>query len=126
MIVVVGAGGVVGRRVCEELANAGVPSRGIGRELAGLEGASVVIDCAGPLRETASPVLTAALAAGAHYVDVGGEQAVLRELYERHDSTARRAGLVALPGAGLDCALGDLATAWAAEHLVDAPLVKAD
>jgi hypothetical protein len=121
VIVVVGAGGVVGRRVCDELANAGVPGRGIGRELAGLEGASVVIDCAGPLRETASPVLSAALAAGAHYVDVGGEQAVLRELYERHDSTARRAGLVALPGAGLDCALGDLAAAWAAEHLVGAP-----
>ena len=69
------------------------------------------------LAETAASVLTGALAAGAHYVDVGGEQAVLRAVYERHESAVRRAGLVALPGAGLDCAIGDLAAAWAAAHL---------
>lgn len=84
---------------------------------AALAGARVVVNAAGPLRDTAEPVLTAALAAGAHYVDVGGEQAVLRALYERHESAVRRAGLVALPGAGLDPALGDLAAAWAAEQL---------
>jgi len=82
--------------------------------------ASVVINATGPLRETAAPVLTAALAAGAHYVDVGGEQATLQALYERHESTVRKSGLVALPGAGVDCVLGDLATAWAAQHLCDA------
>src|SRR5262249_26331485 len=60
----------------------------------------------------------AALTAGAHYVDVGGEQSVIHELHERHESTARRAGLVALPGAGIDCLLGDLAAAWAAQHVI--------
>jgi uncharacterized protein YbjT (DUF2867 family) len=84
-------------------------------------GARVVINAAGPLRDTAEPVLAAALAAGAHYVDVGGEQAVLRALYERCESAVRRAGLVALPGAGLDAALGDLAAAWAAEQLAADP-----
>jgi hypothetical protein len=81
-------------------------------------GGRVVVNAAGPLRETAAPVLAAALATGAHYVDPGGEQAVLHDGYEHHESAVRRAGLVALPGAGLDCALGDLAAAWAAAHLV--------
>jgi uncharacterized protein YbjT (DUF2867 family) len=85
---------------------------------AGFAGARVVVNAAGPLRDTAEPVLAAAIAAGAHYVDVGGEQAVLRALYERCESAVRRAGLVALPGAGVDAALGDLAAAWAAEQLV--------
>jgi len=145
-IAVIGAGGLVGRQIVAALAAAGVEVVAAGRHAERLlaatgaapervmvadaqdraalarafAGARVVVNAAGPLRDTAAPVLTAALAAGAHYVDVGGEQAVLRELYERHESTARRAGLVALPGAGLDCMIGDLAAAWAAAHLVDA------
>ena len=87
----------------------------LGRAFAG---ARVVVNAAGPLRETAPPVLAAALAAGAHYVDVGGEQAVLHELHERHESAARHAGLIALPGAGLDCLIGDLAAAWVAAYLI--------
>jgi hypothetical protein len=144
---VFGATGEVGRRICEELAGAG-PLRLVGRRrgaldalasalpgpdgvevaAAGLDdpaaltaafaGARVVVNAAGPLRDTAEPVLAAALAAGADYVDVGGEQAVLRALYERCESAVRRAGRIALPGAGVDPALGDLAAAWAAEHLV--------
>src|SRR5262249_34311174 len=35
-------------------------------------------------------------------------------------SAARHTGRVALPGAGLDCAVGDLAAAWAAAELVGA------
>lgn len=143
-IVVFGATGLVGRGVCAELARAGMPFEIAGRREAALAevaaavpvahvhiasaedpaslamafaGARVVIDAAGPLRECAEPVLQAALTAGAHYIDVGGEQAVLHELHERHESTARRAGLVALPGAGVDCMLGDLAAAWAAAHV---------
>lgn len=143
-IVVFGATGLVGRRVCAELARAGIPFEIAGRDDAALAevaatvpvahvhvacaedpaslamafaGARVVIDAAGPLRECAEPVLEAALTAGAHYLDVGGEQAVLHALHERHESTARRAGLVALPGAGVDCMLGDLAAAWAAAHV---------
>ena len=143
-IVVFGAAGVVGRRVCAELAATATPFEiagrradeldAIARELpvahahvadtrdpatlaAAFAGARVVVNAAGPLHASAEPVLEAALTAGAHYLDVGGEQAALVELHERHESTARRAGLVAMPGAGVDCLLGDLAAAWAAHHL---------
>src|SRR5262249_25078386 len=132
-IAVFGATGVVGRRICGELVQAGAPIAIAGRrsdalaELASampvarqhvaeagdagalaraFAGARVVVNAAGPLRDTAEPLLVAALAAGAHYVDVGGEQAVLEAVYEFHESAVRRARLVALPGAGLDCAIG--------------------
>ncbi|MGE0869699.1 MAG: saccharopine dehydrogenase NADP-binding domain-containing protein [Kofleriaceae bacterium] len=143
-IVVFGAAGLVGRQICRALTDAQVAFEIAGRseapltelarampvahvhvadtrELASLTrafaGARVVINAAGPLRESAQRVLEAALTAGAHYVDVGGEQPVLRELHERHESIARRSGLVAVPGSGVDCALGDLAAAWAAAKL---------
>src|SRR4051812_46669432 len=64
---------------------------------AAFAGARGGVNAAGPLRDTAEPVLLAALAAGAHYVDVGGEQAVLRALYERCESAVRHAGRIALP-----------------------------
>jgi short subunit dehydrogenase-like uncharacterized protein len=140
-IIVVGAGGLVGQRVVGELvrekASVALAARRPAMLAAYLDapvhevdvhdaaslvtafaGAKVVINCTAPLRETAAPVLVAAARAGAHYVDVGGEQAALHALYEQHESTARRAGRVALPGAGVDCLLGDLAAAWAAAHLV--------
>lgn len=149
-IVVFGASGVVGRRICEALSHARIGFAVAGRDrdrlaaiggpvhvadasddaalVRAFTGARVVIDAAGPLRDTAAPVLCAAMAAGAHYVDIGGEQPVLQAIYERHDSTVRRAGLVAVPGAGLDCTVGDLAAAWAAAHVTDTidpgPLVR--
>ncbi|MDQ3334591.1 MAG: saccharopine dehydrogenase NADP-binding domain-containing protein [Myxococcota bacterium] len=142
-VVVVGAGGLVGQRVVGELVRDHVsvalavrhtsdahdvidlPVHEVSVHDAGslakaFAGAKVVINCAGPLRETAAPVLVAAMTAGAHYVDVGGEQAVMYGLYQRHESTVRKSGLIAMPGAGLDCVVGDLATAWATEHLLGA------
>jgi hypothetical protein len=40
-------------------------------------------------------------------------------MYERHDSTARKAGRVVVPGCGLNCAIGDWGSAWAALHVCD-------
>lgn len=137
-VVVVGASGLIGQRVVGELVRDHVavavcrhttpvevdlPTHAIDvHDHASLArafaGAKVVINCAGPLRETAAPVLVAAMTAGAHYVDVGGEQAVMHALYQRHESTVRKAGLLAVPGAGLDCVVGDLAAAWGAQHLL--------
>ncbi|HEX2689009.1 MAG TPA: saccharopine dehydrogenase NADP-binding domain-containing protein, partial [Kofleriaceae bacterium] len=94
-IAVLGAAGVVGRRICAELARAGWALSIVGRTpvpLAALAdtlpaarvhvadagdaaalarafaGVRVVVNAAGPLAETLAPVLVAALAAGAHYV----------------------------------------------------------
>jgi len=77
---------------------------------------------AAPMSRNAAPTLNAALAAGAHYVDVGGEQGAIHELHERCETAARHAGRVALPGAGVDCMLGDLAAAWAASAVAGEPL----
>ncbi|HUS33179.1 MAG TPA: saccharopine dehydrogenase NADP-binding domain-containing protein, partial [Kofleriaceae bacterium] len=142
-IVVYGATGLVGGRVCTALDAAEVPFIAAGRrrmaldklarlvEPAGVrvaeiehaalvkafEGASVVINCAGPLAEMGEAVLVAALEAGAHYVDIGGDQAFLHDIYERYESSARKAGKVVVPGCGLNCAIGDWAAAWASAHV---------
>jgi hypothetical protein len=143
-IVVYGATGLVGGRVCAALDEQGVPFIAAGRtkhrldklaavvgaagvRVAGIDDAAslekafrdarVVVNCAGPLAEVGEPILLAALAAGAHYVDLGGDQTFLHHLYERHDSTARRAGTAVVPGCGINCALGDWAASWAAMHV---------
>ena len=141
MIVVYGATGTTGTLVAEELTRRGFELVLAGRDrgrlaaLAGrlgglpvrqaqvhdaggmaaaVEGAAVVVSCAGPFLVVGEPVLRAAIAAGAHYVDVAGEQAFLREMYEQYDSRARRAGVTAVPGLGFEVALGDWAAARAA------------
>ncbi len=142
-IVVYGATGLIGGRVCAALDAEDVPFVACGRRKAALDklaplvdatevrvaeldheqlvaafkGAQVVVNCAGPLAEVGEPVLVAALAAGAHYVDLGGDQAAMHALYEHHDSAARRAGRAVVPGCGLNCAIGDWASAWAAMHV---------
>jgi short subunit dehydrogenase-like uncharacterized protein len=143
-VVVYGATGLVGRRVCADLDRGGVALVIAGRRADAIDalgaklpsadkaiaslrepealvraftGAKVVVNCAGPLGEVGEPVVVAALAAGAHYVDLGGDQTYLHDLFERHDSTARRAGRVVVPGCAVDCLLGDLAAAWAAQHV---------
>jgi len=135
-IVVYGANGLVGRRVCAELEEAGASFAVAGRNRAALErlalpaaeirsgelgaiceGARVVLNCAGPLAEVGEPVLATALAAGAHYVDLGGDQAFVHAMYEQHESTARHAGRVAAMGCAVNGALGDWAAAWAAAHV---------
>jgi hypothetical protein len=143
-IVVYGATGLVGGRVCAALDASDVPFIAAGRNRHELEklapvvgaagvraagvddaaalakafaGARVVVNCAGPLAEVSEAILLATLAAGAHYVDLGGDQTFLHHLSERHDSTARKAGTAVVPGCGINCALGDWAAWWAASHV---------
>jgi short subunit dehydrogenase-like uncharacterized protein len=143
-IVVYGATGLVGGRVCTALDAADVPFVVAGRRknlldkvaalvgaaevrVAGVDdaeslahafaGSRVVVNCANPLAELGEPILLAALAAGAHYIDLGGDQAFIHSVYERHDSTARRAGRLVVPGCALNCALGVWGASWAAAHV---------
>ena len=68
---------------------------------AGLEGIGLVLNCAGPFSATAAPLLSACLAARAHYLDITGEIAVF-ELAQARSAAARVAGVVLCPGVGFD------------------------
>ena len=141
MIVIYGATGTTGALVARELVGRGfeVVLSGrdrhrlthLARDLSGLEirpaqvhdaeemaaavrGARVVVACAGPFLQVGEPTMRAAIEAGAHYLDMCGEQAFLREAYERFDSPARRAGVVAAPGFAWEVAVGDWAASRAA------------
>ena len=46
-----------------------------------MDGIAAVVNCAGPFLDTALPIARAAVAAGAHYLDVSAEQAAVLEMY---------------------------------------------
>lgn len=73
-----------------------------------LDGAQVVINCAGPFLETADAVAAAALRAGIHYLDVTAEQASARATLDKYDLAAREAGIVIVPAMGFYGGFADL------------------
>jgi hypothetical protein len=77
----------------------------LGRAVAGV---GAVINCAGPFLDTAVPLARAAVAAGAHYLDVTAEQPVVQELYRELDSPARDAGVAVVPAMAFYGGLADL------------------
>ncbi len=84
---------------------------------------SVVLHCAGPFSETALPMFEACLRSRTHYVDITGEIAVFEAL-AAEDALARRAGIMALPGAGFDVVPSDLLVADLAERCPDARILR--
>lgn len=82
-------------------------------------GARAVLLCAGPFSATSAPVVEACLRAGAHYLDITGEIAVLEACHAR-DAEARRAGVVVMPGVGFDVVPSDCLAASLKEALPDA------
>ncbi|MCA9677771.1 MAG: saccharopine dehydrogenase NADP-binding domain-containing protein, partial [Myxococcales bacterium] len=146
-IVVYGGSGTTGRLIARELRRRGADVVLAGRDAARLEaaadalddariavapvddpialatvceGASVIVGSAGPFGPVGEPLLEAAIASGAHYLDIAGEQAFLRAMYERHEAEARHAGVCAISGLGFEVTLGDLAAGWAAAALAGA------
>ncbi len=132
---VYGASGHTGRFVVDELARRGLTPvlagrsadglmslsarhAGLDRRVVGLDdperlqravdGAAVVVNCAGPFLDTALPVARAALAAGAHYLDVTAEQGAVQELYRELDIPARAAGVAVVPAMAFYGGLADL------------------
>ena len=85
------------------------------REL--LEGASVVINCAGPFTLAGDALVRAAIDTGTHYVDSTGEQPFIRMVFERHGAAAERAGVALVPAIGFDYLPGDCISRLAAEGL---------
>jgi short subunit dehydrogenase-like uncharacterized protein len=72
----------------------------------GLEGVTVVLNCAGPFSRTARPLVDGCLSARAHYLDITGEVNVFATVADR-DAEARAAGVMLLPGAGFDVVPSD-------------------
>ncbi|HEY0949081.1 saccharopine dehydrogenase family protein [Nocardioides sp.] len=75
---------------------------------AALADIAVVVNCAGPFLDTALPLARAAVAAGAHYLDVTAEQQVVRDLYAELDGPARAAGVAVVPAMAFYGGLADL------------------
>lgn len=140
-VAVYGASGVTGGLIAGELRRRGADVVLVGRDAARLEAVAagapvrvarvddaialataftdvaVVVSCAGPFGQIGEPVLEAAIAVGAHYLDISGEQAFLRTMYERHEAAARHAGICAISAMAFEITLGDLAAGWAAAEL---------
>jgi short subunit dehydrogenase-like uncharacterized protein len=134
-IAVLGATGFTGRLVLDEARAAGAQLRLVGRRREALEelalpgdelrvvdaaapgdafaGCAAVVSCAGPFLRIGEAPVTAAVAAGASYLDSSGEQAWARLLFERF----RDAGTAILPCFGFDYVPGDVAARLAAEGL---------
>ncbi len=81
-----------------------------------LEGVSAVLHAAGPFLHTAPPMLEACLEVGAHYLDITGEVPVFERAFGLHQR-ARDAGVVLLPGVGMDVVPTDAAAGLLAEAL---------
>ncbi|HEY6099681.1 MAG TPA: HD domain-containing protein, partial [Anaeromyxobacter sp.] len=85
----------------------------------GLDGVSVVANCAGPFSETFAPLADACLLARTHYVDITGEIDVFVAA-ERRSDAARAAGVVVCPGVGFDVIPTDCVAACLKQALPDA------
>lgn len=145
MMLVYGANGYTGRLISAAAAEAGLPvvlagrsaadirqlaeglacehrvfDLGIGSTVAaGIRGATLVLNCAGPFSRTFRPLSDACIAGGVHYVDITGEIEVFEALFER-DAAARAAGVMLLPGAGFDVVPTDCLAAHLATRMPDA------
>lgn len=139
-IAVVGALGTTGRAIAARLAEREAPTVLMGRRkdaLSGLacslpgaqaravdvtrqhdlsealDGVGVVVSCVGPYAELGWQVAQAALAAGAHYVDVSGEPEWVLRLLNEIDASARAQSLIFVPACGASAVLGDAAARFA-------------
>lgn len=87
----------------------------------GLEGIKLVLHCAGPFSKTSAPMIEGCLAAGAHYLDITGEIAVLEHtLAKPQAAKARERGVVLCSGVGFDVVPTDCVALKLKELMPDA------
>ena len=140
-IAVYGANGHTGRFVLAELKRRGQPAVAVGRDAARLPAGvparvaaiddpqaldqafadcAVVINCAGPFLDTATPIVESALRIKASYIDVTAEQPAALALFETYHAAAKEAGIAIIPAAGFYGGLADLlASALAGAGAID-------
>jgi short subunit dehydrogenase-like uncharacterized protein len=141
-IAVYGASGHTGRLVVAELVRRKLDVVLVGRSLARLRevgpyetrvaplgsladaftGCEVVINCVAPFVRYGAPVVRAAVAAGAHYLDISGEQGYIKEIFDTFGSQAQAAGVAVVPmvndGGGLADLLVSLLAGDSASEIV--------
>lgn len=79
-----------------------------------VRGTGLVVNCAGPFLDTAVPVATAAVRAGAHYLDVTAEQAAAQEVYRAHRELGWGTDVAVMPAMAFYGGLADLLATAAA------------
>jgi len=85
----------------------------------GLEDVRVVLSCAGPFIHTFAPLARACIRSKVHYLDVTGEVDVFAGLYELSEK-AEKAGVMLMPGVGLDVVPTDSLAAHLHRRMPDA------
>lgn len=88
--------------------------------VAAFTGVDAVISSLPAYVDHGAPVLAAAIAAGAHYVDLSGEQLWLKRAFDEFGTAAREAGVTAIPGITDSNLPGDLLANLAARQ-IDGP-----
>ena len=88
-----------------------------------LEGVGCVVNCAGPFVRFGEPVLRAAIAAGAHYLDTTGEQLWMARMMDLLGADAERRGVTAILAHAFEYAVGDCAARIAVEETPGAETV---
>lgn len=84
-----------------------------------LQDVSVLLNCAGPFRRTADPLVDACIENGVHYLDITGEVEVIEAIALR-DAEARAQGITLMPATGMDVVPTDCVAARLKEMLPDA------
>jgi short subunit dehydrogenase-like uncharacterized protein len=79
-------------------------------------GAKVICNTAGPFIYNGPVVIEAALNAGCHYLDIGGEQAWIREVAEKWGCSFAQRGLLAAPATAFMSAVSDAAIRMCLEN----------
>lgn len=88
------------------------------------EGIGCVVNCAGPFARLGEPVLRAAIAAGAHYLDTTGEQAWMARAIDLLSADAAQAGVTAVVAHAFEYAIGDCLARIAVEETPGAETVE--
>src|SRR6185295_7352114 len=78
--------------------------------------ARVLINCVGPFVDFGEPVVRAAIAAGAHYLDTTGEQPFVKAVLV-HDTWAAAQNVAVVPALAFEIAVADCGAALAADSL---------
>jgi len=88
-----------------------------------LQGAGVVLHCAGPFSATAAPMVAACLRQRSHYLDITGEIDVLEAVHAR-DAAAQQSGVVLCPATGFDVVPTDCVASRLKRELPDATFLS--